>query len=103
MAMNIKNIDELLCDEGFLAWYFKTDQTKIVFWDNLIKNDPEQKKWVDEAVSIIEAIKIKEDGPAIDPGKADYMFRRSDRVRALRLRPLQNTLLPKRAALLLLC
>lgn len=81
MAMNIKNIDELLCDDGFLAWYFKTDQTKIVFWDNLIKNDPEQKKWVEEAVSIIEAIKIKEDRPAIDPGKAESrLFERINQV-----------------------
>ncbi|WP_276503726.1 FecR family protein [Terrimonas pollutisoli] len=71
MAMNIKNIDELLCDDGFLAWYFKTDQTKIVFWDNLVKNDPEQKKLVDEAVEILEAIKIKEGGTAIDTDKAE--------------------------------
>ena len=81
MAMNIKNVDELLCDDGFLAWYFKTDPTKIVFWDNLIKNDPDQKKWVEEAVSIIEAIKIKEDGPAIDPGKAESrLFERINQV-----------------------
>lgn len=81
MAMNIKNIDELLCDDGFLAWYFKTDQAKIVFWDNLIKNDPEQKKMVDEAVIIIEAIKIKEDRTAIDPGKAESrLFERINQV-----------------------
>ncbi|MFC0773230.1 FecR family protein [Terrimonas alba] len=81
MAMNIKNIDELLCDDGFLAWYFKTDQTKIVFWDNLIKNDPEQKKLVDEAIEILEAIKIKEGGTELDPGKAESrLFERINQI-----------------------
>lgn len=83
MAMNIKNIDELLCDDGFLAWYFKTDQTKIVFWDNLIKNDPEQKKLVDEAVEILETIKIKEDRTAIDTNKAESrLFERINQIPA---------------------
>ena len=68
--MNIKNVDELLSDDGFLAWYFKKDQAKMAFWDSLIKNNPEQKKLVDEAVLIIEAIKIKE-GPAAEPEKAE--------------------------------
>ena len=81
MAMNIKNIDEILCDDGFLAWYFKTDQAKIVFWDNLIKNDPEQKKLVDEAVEILEALKIKEGGTAIDPDKAESrLFERINQI-----------------------
>lgn len=70
MEMNIKNIDELLSDDGFLAWYFKTDQAKIAFWDNLSKNSPEQKKWIDEAVLFIETITIKE-GIATDPEKAE--------------------------------
>lgn len=69
MEMNNKNIDELLSDDGFLAWYFKTDRAKIAYWDNLIKNDPVQKKLVDEAVSIIEAIKISEG--TVDPGEAE--------------------------------
>jgi transmembrane sensor len=68
MQMNSKNVDELLNDDGFLAWYFKTDQAKIVFWDDLIKNNPGQKKLVDEAVSIIEAIKVKEG--KVDSGEA---------------------------------
>jgi ferric-dicitrate binding protein FerR (iron transport regulator) len=88
MAMNIKNIDELLCDDGFLAWYFKTDQTKIVFWDNLIKNDPEQKKLVDEAVAIIKAIKIREGGTAIDTDKAES--RLFERINQVNLHPMAS-------------
>lgn len=70
MEMNIKNVDELLTDDGFLAWYFKTDQAKIAFWDNVSKNSPEQKKWIDEAVLFIETIRMKE-GTATDTEKAE--------------------------------
>ena len=69
--MTIKNIDELLGDDGFLDWYFKRDQANMAFWDKLINSNPEQKKLVDEAVLILEAIKIKEDRTAIDFEKAE--------------------------------
>lgn len=61
MDMTIKNIDELLCDEGFLAWYFKKDQASIDLWENRVKNDPEQKRLVDEAILVLEKVKIKEE------------------------------------------
>ena len=61
MDMKIKNIDELLCDEGFLAWYFKKDQASIDLWEARIANDPEQKKIVEEAILVLETIKIKEE------------------------------------------
>ena len=69
--MTIKNIDELLGDDGFLDWYFKRDQANIAFWEKLINSNPEQKKLVDEAVLTLEAIKIKEDRTAIDLEKAE--------------------------------
>ena len=59
--MKIKNIDELLCDDGFLAWYFKKDQASIDLWETRIANDTEQKQIVEEAILVLEAIKIKEE------------------------------------------
>lgn len=61
MDIKIKNIEELLCDEGFLAWYFKKDQANIELWETRIKNDPEQQKIADEAILILEKIKLKEE------------------------------------------
>ncbi|MEP7371970.1 MAG: FecR domain-containing protein [Chitinophagaceae bacterium] len=59
--MKIKNINELLCDDEFLAWYFKTDQVKMDLWESRIKMDTEQKKIADEAILILEKVKIKEE------------------------------------------
>ena len=59
--MKIKNIDELLCDDGFLAWYFKRDQASIDLWEARIAHDAEQKKIVEEAILVLETIKIKEE------------------------------------------
>lgn len=73
MDIKIKNIDELLCDEGFLAWYFKKDPANIGMWEDRIKNDPEQKKLVDEAILVLEKVKIKEeniDNAIIEKGEA---------------------------------
>lgn len=61
MDMKIKNINELLCDDEFLAWYFKTDQVKMDLWESRIKMDTEQKKIADEAILILEKVKIKEE------------------------------------------
>lgn len=60
MDLSINTIEELLSDESFLAWYFKTDPEAVDKWNSLIANDPIQRKLADEAVHLLQTITIKE-------------------------------------------
>lgn len=60
MDANSITIEELLSDESFLAWYFKTDPLATEKWNNRIAHDPVQRKLVDEAVQLLKTITIKE-------------------------------------------
>src|SRR5688572_22883641 len=60
MDVTSNTIEELLSDESFLAWYFKTDPLAIEKWNNRIAHDPMQRKLVDEAVQMLQTITIKE-------------------------------------------
>lgn len=60
MDVSINTVEELLSDESFLAWYFKTDPQAEQQWNSRIANNPMQKKRVDEAVRLLQTITIKE-------------------------------------------
>ncbi|HEX6429372.1 MAG TPA: FecR domain-containing protein [Niastella sp.] len=60
MDLSINTIEDLLSDESFLAWYFKTDPLAIEKWNNRIGHDPVQKKLADEAVLLLQTITVKE-------------------------------------------
>lgn len=60
MDVTSNTIEELLSDESFLAWYFKTDPLATEKWNNRLANDPVQRKLVDEAVQMLQTITIKE-------------------------------------------
>ena len=61
MDASINSIEELLSEDSFLAWYFKTDPQAVEKWNNQIANDPVQRKLVDEAVQLLQHITIKEE------------------------------------------
>ncbi len=69
MDMNIKNVDELMSDEGFLNWYYKKDPAQVALWNEQINNDPAQKKMADDAVAILDTIIIKE--PPVSKAQVD--------------------------------
>lgn len=60
MELSINSIEELLSDESFLSWYFKTDPQAELAWNNRIAHDPMQKKLVDEAVQLLQNVIVKE-------------------------------------------
>lgn len=61
MDAPINSIEDLISDESFLAWYFKTDPQAIESWNKRIATDPVQRKLVDEAVLLLQHITIKEE------------------------------------------
>ena len=60
MDVSSNTIEELLSDESFLSWYFKTDLQAEQAWNNRIASDPVQKKLVEEAVQLLQNVVIKE-------------------------------------------
>ncbi|WP_205508989.1 FecR family protein [Longitalea arenae] len=60
MDVSINTVEELLSDESFLAWYFKSDPQAIDQWNTRIASDPLQKKRADEAVQLLTTITLKE-------------------------------------------
>lgn len=60
MDVPINSIEELISEESFLAWYFKTDPIAIEKWNTRIADDPTQRKLVEEAVQLLQHITIKE-------------------------------------------
>jgi hypothetical protein len=48
-----QTIEELLSDESFLAWYFKTDEKKVMQWNEIIDTDVFYRELAEKAVSLL--------------------------------------------------
>ena len=55
------NIEELLSDDSFLAWYFKTDPGAVNKWNDRLLIDKNQKKLAEEAIQLLQTVTIKEE------------------------------------------
>lgn len=60
MNKNFNNAEELIADDSFLSWFFKTNSNSIAQWDEWITANPSKKQIVDEAVSLLQQIQIQE-------------------------------------------
>lgn len=60
MITGHNKIEELLEDDSFLGWYFKTNQQKIAKWENILLAHPEMKVDIEKAVQLLNAMEIKE-------------------------------------------
>jgi len=60
MEKFFQSVEEVLTDEQFQAWYFKTDPGKSAEWEEWISQDPARKELVEAAVLCMQNIVIKE-------------------------------------------
>lgn len=60
MDVPTNTVEELLSDESFVAWYFKTDARAVETWNKRLAVDPAQKKLADEAVQLLQSLRLKE-------------------------------------------
>jgi transmembrane sensor len=56
----IQSIEELLSDESFLAWHFRTDENNVMEWNEILSTEEFYRKLADEAVSFLNEIRLKE-------------------------------------------
>lgn len=101
--------EQLLTDETFLAWYFRTDEVSIDKWERLISEEPNLKANVEEAVYLLQLMQSEEE-PLIDEHQEDNAAHRlmaavRDQEETLPLKPsfqriIVRWLLPVAACLL---
>ena len=60
MSKNYAGVEDLLCDESFLAWYFKTDPRAIEKWEQYIAANPDSDHRAEQAVEFLNSLRFKE-------------------------------------------
>jgi transmembrane sensor len=60
MEKIFQSVEEVLTDELFQAWYFKTDPEKSAAWEQWINQNPSQQELVSKAIACMQDIVIKE-------------------------------------------
>ncbi|HYH16923.1 MAG TPA: FecR domain-containing protein [Flavisolibacter sp.] len=60
MNSYFNSIEEVIADERFLAWYFRTDDTKAKEWKRWLSLYPENKLLVDESIAYLDELHIQE-------------------------------------------
>lgn len=59
MSKTYAGVEDLLCDESFLSWYFKTD-TSIRQWEQWIADNPDQQPRIAQAVAFLQSLSLQE-------------------------------------------
>ena len=59
--MNYTTVEDLLVDDGFLAWYRQTDETEVDKWNEWIEADPEHQRLAEEAIHLLTLILLVEE------------------------------------------
>jgi transmembrane sensor len=60
MLENYREPEDLLADESFLSWYFKTDPREGKDWQHWMESSPDRQELVHQAVSLLNTTRIKE-------------------------------------------
>ena len=74
MEKIFQSVEEVLTDELFQAWYFKTDPEKAKEWEQWMQLDPAHKELADDAVLCMQNIIIKE--KAVHAGQVESSAQR---------------------------
>jgi len=59
--LNYTTVEDLLMDDGFLAWHRKTDETEMYKWNRWIEADPEHQHLAEEAIHLLTLILLAEE------------------------------------------
>ncbi len=60
MSKNYAGVEDLLCDESFLLWYFKTDPGAIRQWEQWITISPDNLARAEQAVEFLQSLQLEE-------------------------------------------
>ncbi|HLZ89946.1 MAG TPA: FecR domain-containing protein, partial [Puia sp.] len=66
MSKNYIGVEDLLSDESFLSWYFKTDTRCIRQWESWMAADPLHRARAEQAVAFLQSIRYDEPELTVD-------------------------------------
>ncbi|HVU57750.1 MAG TPA: FecR domain-containing protein [Puia sp.] len=84
MLKSAPGVEDLLCDETFLSWYFKTDPRAIQRWEQWIADHPESSHRVQQAVDFLSELILQEKTPTRE------QITRSERLLLERIRKVRQ-------------
>ena len=58
MEKNFKEAEDLLTNESFLSWYFKTNNEDVESWETFIRENPDKTETIEEAARLLELIRL---------------------------------------------
>ncbi|MDI3319736.1 FecR family protein [Pinibacter soli] len=67
------NVNDILQNQQFLDWYFKTSPETISDWEQIINNHPDWKPAVEEAIEWLQNLQLKEKSIAQAQVETSYM------------------------------
>lgn len=86
MSVNYREPEDLLSDESFLAWYFKTGEEQGIAWEQWMADNPGSQELVRQAITLLNTVRIPEkEVPAGQIRRAEATLMGSldvDRIRA---------------------
>ena len=59
MSKSYAGVEDLLCDETFLSWYFKTDVRAVRQWEEWIAGNPGSRPRIQQAVVFLESLNLE--------------------------------------------
>lgn len=78
MEKNFLHVEDIIADESFQAWYFRTDAVKSSQWESLMAANPSLATLVTEAREFMESLKVHETGvPEIQHKMAEQRLMKS--------------------------
>ncbi|WP_127126563.1 FecR family protein [Pseudoflavitalea rhizosphaerae] len=74
-------VEDLVCDESFQRYCLGNDPTAIQFWESWVRENPQQKEIVEEAVRLFEVISAKQGNLSIQLENLKDGIRRFDMLK----------------------
>jgi hypothetical protein len=74
--LNYTTVEELLMDDGFLAWHRQTNETEMYKWNRWIEEDPEHQRLAEEAIHLLTLIRLVEEKVEVTEQQVKASFNR---------------------------
>jgi ferric-dicitrate binding protein FerR (iron transport regulator) len=56
--------EDFICDETFLAWFYKSNPEFVAFWDEWIEKHPQKKPHIEQALQMLHLLNMQEKEPS---------------------------------------
>jgi hypothetical protein len=76
--MEYRSVEQLLMDEGFLAWYRSSDRDRNAWWTQWIRASKENRELAEQAIDLLQSIEEVEGKSAVTAEGIERVWRAID-------------------------